>query len=82
MKLYGLYKLQVQVDIYPEGTFVIPVEDYLWPIYLAEFWNFDEWDGAKIDSINGSNLLVATDEEAEEFQRLFKEYYDRNENLT
>lgn len=78
MKLYDICILKTGFKLYSEGTFVILIDDGLKPIYMAEFWNFEEFNGAKIDTIDEKYLRLATDVEIKEYQAKFKEYCNRN----
>lgn len=78
MKLYDICILKTAFKLYSEGTYVILIDDGLKPIYMAEFWNFEEFKGAQIDAVDKEYLRLATDVEIKEYQVRFKEYCDRN----
>ncbi|MDF0717349.1 hypothetical protein PY092_14390 [Muricauda sp. 334s03] len=80
MKLYDICILKTGFKLYSEGTYVILIDDGLKPIYMAEFWNFEEFNGAQIDAVDEEYLRLAMDVEIKEYQVRFKEYCDRNNN--
>lgn len=80
MKLYDICILKTGFKLYSEGTFVILIDDGLKPIYMAEFWNFEEFNGAQIDAVDEKYLRLASEAEIQEYQKKFKEYcrkYDK-----
>lgn len=79
MKLYDLCILKTAVNLYSKGTYVILIDDGLKPIYMAEFWNFEEFNGAEIDTVDEKYIRLATEFEIKEYQKKFKEYCDRND---
>lgn len=80
MKQYDIGILVNHEDKSLIGSFGIIIEDYLKECFLVEMWNFEKFDGAKIDSLPKDYLRSAKEEEIKEYQNKFNEYCIKNDN--
>ena len=80
MKLYDLCIVVEHLNQQWNGMFAIVIEDFKPNYFLVELWTFEKDNEVEMASILPNNLRLATKEETEEYQIIFKEYCDRNES--